>query len=177
MLALQLASGVPPGLVDLNNNYGKDPDRLVLFHCGNLPKNFFNEIAMGFHSILEKTVKLSNSCGTVNGRLKPGEFTYVRLSTNDVKGEISAYIGEGLLTNEDENPLNTFGCYGVAHISNLQSLLAEICKKGFEHHCAISRSQVADVLYEAFTNYLNWNVYHHNEPSHLTFTASQHQLS
>jgi len=161
MLALQLASGVPSGIVDLNNNYGEDPDKLVLFHCGNLPSYFFNGIVMGFHDILMKTIGLSNACGTVNSRLKPGEFTFARMSTNDLKGEICGYIGEGLITDEDEDPLNTFGCYGVAHVVKLQSLLTELCKKGFEHHCAISRSQVADVLNEALHNYLGWNIYYH----------------
>ena len=35
MYALQLASGRPSALVDWNNNYGDDPDKCVLFHCGN----------------------------------------------------------------------------------------------------------------------------------------------
>jgi L-fucose isomerase-like protein len=35
MYALQLASGVPSALVDWNNNYADDPDKCILFHCGN----------------------------------------------------------------------------------------------------------------------------------------------
>jgi len=35
MYALQLASGTPSALVDWNNNYGDEPDKCVLFHCGN----------------------------------------------------------------------------------------------------------------------------------------------
>ena len=43
MYALQLASGTPSALVDWNNNYGDDPDKCVLFHCGNWAKSFFPE--------------------------------------------------------------------------------------------------------------------------------------
>ena len=41
MYALQLASGTPSALVDWNNNYADDPDKCVLFHCGNWPKSFY----------------------------------------------------------------------------------------------------------------------------------------
>src|SRR5690606_29204167 len=41
MLAMQLASGRPSALVDWNNNYGEDPDKGVVFHCSNLPKDVF----------------------------------------------------------------------------------------------------------------------------------------
>ena len=37
MYALQLAGGGPAALVDWNNNYGADPDKCILFHCGNWP--------------------------------------------------------------------------------------------------------------------------------------------
>ena len=39
--ALALASGKPTAIVDWNNNYGDDPDKGVLFHCSNLPKDVF----------------------------------------------------------------------------------------------------------------------------------------
>jgi L-fucose isomerase-like protein len=39
MYALQLASNSPSALVDWNNNYGADPDKCVLFHCGNWAKS------------------------------------------------------------------------------------------------------------------------------------------
>jgi len=70
-----------------------------------------------------------------------------------------AYIGEGELT---DDPLNTFGGVGVAHIERLQSLLKFMCKNGFEHHVAISQSKVADILFEAMDTYLGWNVYYHS---------------
>ena len=37
MLALALASETGVGCLDVNNNYGTDPDKCILFHCGPLP--------------------------------------------------------------------------------------------------------------------------------------------
>lgn len=47
-------------------------------------------------------------------------------------------------------------------MENLQSLLDHICKDGFEHHVAMVRDHVADVLDEAITTYLGWDLYRHN---------------
>ena len=41
MMALAYASGKPRAIVDWNNNYGDDPDKAVIFHCSNLPKDIF----------------------------------------------------------------------------------------------------------------------------------------
>ncbi|MBK9712470.1 MAG: hypothetical protein IPO81_14310 [Kouleothrix sp.] len=35
------------------------------------------------------------------------------------------------------------------------------CKQGFEHHVAMTRAHVADVLKEAFETYLGWETYQH----------------
>jgi len=159
MLALQLASGRPSALVDWNNNYGDDPNKGVFFHCSNLPKQFFAKSPrMDYQNIIAGTVGKENTYGTVVGRLKAGRFTYCRVSIDDVQGVISAYVGEGELT---EDPLETFGGYGVVHIPNFQGLLHHICKNGFEHHVSINLSQTASALNEALGNYLGWDVYYH----------------
>jgi L-fucose isomerase-like protein len=41
MYAMAQASGKPSALVDWNNNYGTDPNKGVIFHCSNLPKDLF----------------------------------------------------------------------------------------------------------------------------------------
>ena len=69
------------------------------------------------------------------------------------------YLGEGNLTND---PLKTFGGYGVVEIPNLQKLLNYICENGFEHHVAINPSQCASILNEGMRKYLGWDVYYHN---------------
>lgn len=159
MYAMQLASGKPSALVDWNNNYGDDPNKGVIFHCSNLPKQVFADIpVMDYQEIIAGTVGKENTYGTVVGRIKAEPFTYCRVSTDDARGVITAYTGEGVLT---DDPLTTFGGYGVVEIPNFQGLLRYICENGFEHHVAINQSQVADAIAEAFGKYLGWEVYYH----------------
>jgi len=160
MYALQLASGIPSGLFDWNNNYGDDPDKMVLFHCSNYPKSMLEDPKMSYNDI-DANVRgtVDKSYGTCVGKLKASPITYARIATSDLTGSVIAYIGEGEFT---DDPLDTFGGVGVAHIDSLQELLRFMCKNGFEHHVALSQSQVADVLYEAMSNYMGWNVYYHS---------------
>jgi L-fucose isomerase-like protein len=158
MYAMALASGKPSALVDWNNNYGDDPDMGVIFHCSNLPKDFFQDIEMSFQEIIAGTVGKENTYGTVVGAVKPGPFTYCRVSTDDSRGVIRAYVGQGDLT---DDPLDTFGGRGVVRIPDFQGLLHHICANGYEHHVAVSRSQVAAAVNEALGKYLGWDVYYH----------------
>src|SRR5690606_28655023 len=146
MYILQLASGKPSAIVDWNNNYGDDPDRGVIFHCSNLPREIFEESTMDYQEIIAGTVGKENTYGTIVGRVKPGPFTYVRVSTDDRAGRIRAYVGEGELTRD---PLSTFGGYGVVKIPNFQGLLRHICTHGFAHHVSITMALTADAVQAA----------------------------
>jgi L-fucose isomerase-like protein len=97
MYAMALASGQPSALVDWNNNYGDDPDKGIIFHCSNLPKDVFAEVKMDFQEIISLSVGKENTYGTVVGRIKTGPFTYCRVATDDERGTIRAYLGEGEL--------------------------------------------------------------------------------
>jgi len=160
MLALRLATESPSALVDWNNNYGDDPNKCVLFHCSNLPKSLFAGQKMSYQEIIAGSVGAENTCGTIVGRLRAGPFTYARVDTDDASGTIRAYTGEGRLT---DDPLETFGGYGVAEIPNLQALLRHICTEGFEHHVAIACGTVARAVEDAFGTYLGWDVYRHTK--------------
>jgi L-fucose isomerase-like protein len=163
MYTMVQGSGKPSALVDWNNNYGEDPDKGVVFHCSNLPKDLFVEKGEGkpvmdYQEIIAGTVGRENTYGTVVGRVKAASFTYLRVSTDDAAGKVRAYIGEGELTND---PLKTFGGYGVVKIPDFQKLLRYICENGFEHHVAINPTRVAVGVKEALSKYLGWDVYHH----------------
>jgi L-fucose isomerase-like protein len=166
MYAMVLASGRPSALVDWNNNYGGDPDKAVVFHCSNLPKDVFIEgttaavcgPCMDYQAIIAGTVGKENTFGTIVGRVRSGPFTYCRVSTDDFSGKVIAYLGEGEMT---DDPLETFGGYGVVKIPNLQKLLAYICERGFEHHTAINLTRCASAVEEAMAHYLQWDVYRH----------------
>ena len=47
MYAMQLAGGGPSALFDWNNNYGEDPDKLVVFHCSNTATSFLKSVHVG----------------------------------------------------------------------------------------------------------------------------------
>jgi L-fucose isomerase-like protein len=166
MLALTLASGKPSAIVDWNNNYQEDPDKGVIFHCSNLPRDMFveggtsqeDQAAMDYQAIIAGTVGKNQTYGTIAGRVRAAPFTYCRVSTDDLRGKIRAYLGEGELTNDS---LKTFGGYGVVHIPALQILLRHICENGFEHHVAINLARTASAVEEALGKYLGWDVYYH----------------
>lgn len=158
MYALQLASGRPSALVDWNNNYGDDPDKCVLFHCGNWAKDFLPDIRIGTAPILGTVLGEENTVGALEGRTPAGPLTFGRVSTDDLNGKIRAYVGEGIFTND---PLNTFGTRAVAQIQGLQTLMQVICRNGFEHHAAMNGSHCAASVTEALGNYMGWDVYHH----------------
>jgi L-fucose isomerase-like protein len=159
MYAMQLASGSPSALVDWNNNYANDDTKCVLFHCGNWAKSFLPDIEISNAPILGTSVGVENTYGALAGRTPASPLTYGRISTDDPKGIIKAYIGEGALTNDE---LNTFGNRAVAQIPNLQGLMQYVCRNGFEHHVVMNASKTAAVLQEALGNYMGWEVYNHS---------------
>ena len=158
MYAMALASHQPSALADWNNNYGAEVDKGVVFHCSNLPQGVFADMTMDYQEIIAGTVGKENTYGTVVGRIKSGPFTYCRVSTDDERGQIRAYLGEGTVT---DDPVSTFGGYGVIEIPRFQDLLHHICENGFEHHVALNLSQCAAAVNEAFSKYLGWDVYYH----------------
>ncbi len=158
MYAMQLASGSPSALVDWNNNYADDEEKCVLFHCGNWAKSFLPEIEISNAPILGTTVGVDNTYGALDGRAPASALTFGRISTDDAAGKMKAYVGEGVLTDDE---LNTFGNRAVAQIRDLQGLMQYVCRNGFEHHVVMNASNTSDILKEAFTNYLGWEVYHH----------------
>lgn len=159
MYALQLASSRPSALVDWNNNYGKDPDKCVFFHCGNWARDFLPDIRIGTAPILGTVLGEENTVGALSGRTPAGPVTFGRISTDDLTGRIRAYVGEGMFT---DDPLDTFGTKAVVHVARLPRLMRYICTNGFEHHAAMNGSHCAAAVAEALGNYLGWDIYHHN---------------
>ncbi len=161
MYALQLASDKPSALVDWNNNYKDDPNKCVLFHCGNWAKSFYADSEMKYADILATTLGSQNTYGAIAGRVPAGTMSYARITTDDPEGVIRTYVGDGRFT---DDLLDTFGSRAVLEVTGLQKLLKHICKLGFEHHVAMSASNTASILAEAFETYMGWEVYYHNRP-------------
>jgi len=158
MYAMQLASGTPSALVDWNNNYADDDDKCVLFHCGNWAKSFLPDIQISNAPILGTSVGVENTYGALDGRTPASPLTFGRISSDDTKGVLKAYVGEGDLTDDE---LRTFGTRAVARIPDLQALMRYVCQNGFEHHVVMNASRTADILEEALGNYMGWDVHRH----------------
>ena len=159
MYALALASNRPSALLDWNNNFAEDRDKVVCTHCSNYPKSFFeNEIEIGSLDILGTVLGQEDTFGAVKGKVAPGNMTYFRISTDDPKGIIRSYLGEGVIT---DDPYGMDGGIAICKIPRLQDLMKFMCKNGFEHHVGMVRGHVAGILEEAIGNYLGWDLYIH----------------
>lgn len=66
-----------------------------------------------------------------------------------------------VLVKSPDDPYGMDGCIAVTKVDNLQILMKHICKNGFEHHVAMVRNDVKDILNEAIEGYLGWNLYVH----------------
>ncbi len=160
MYALALASQRPSALLDWNNNFAEDRDKVVCTHCSNYPKSFFDsEIEIGSLDILGTVLGQEDTFGAVKGKVAPGDMTYFRISTDDPKGMIKSYLGEGVIT---DDPYGMDGGIAICEIPNLQNLMKYMCKNGFEHHVGMVRGHVGDILEEAIGNYLGWDLYKHS---------------
>ena len=159
MYALTLAAQGQSALLDWNNNFAEDRNKCVCTHCGNFPKSFVrNDLKLGTLGVLGRTLGKVNTFGAVYGKVTKGDFTFFRISTDDTKGTIKAYLGTGEIT---DDPYGMDGCLAVTKVDNLQILMKHICRNGFEHHVAMVRNDVKDILNEAIEGYLGWNLYVH----------------
>lgn len=159
MYALTLAAQGQSALLDWNNNFAEDRNKCVCTHCGNFPKSFVrNDLKLGTLGVLGRTLGKVNTFGAVYGKVTKGDFTFFRISTDDTKGTIKAYLGTGEIT---DDPYGMDGCIAVTKVDNLQILMKHICRNSFEHHVAMVRNDVKDILNEAIEGYLGWNLYVH----------------
>jgi L-fucose isomerase-like protein len=159
MYALLLASGKIPGFLDWNNNYGREVDKCVCTHCSNFPKSFMgNDIEISALDLLGETLGKDNCFGAIKGHVAAGDMTYFRISTDDTLGMIKGYVGQGQFT---DDPFDMDGGIAVCKVERLRELLAHICQNGYEHHVAMTRSYCADVLDEAISKYMGWDLYWH----------------
>ena len=114
MYALTLAAQGQSALLDWNNNFAEDRNKCVCTHCGNFPKSFVrNDLKLGTLGVLGRTLGKVNTFGAVYGKVTKGDFTFFRISTDDTKGVIKAYLGTGEIT---DDPYGMDGCIAVTKV-------------------------------------------------------------
>ncbi len=154
MRAMSLATEKPAAVLDWNNNYGEDEDKVVLFHCGPVAQSLMTcKGIVTNHKMFDKTDP-GSGWGCNEGRIKAMPITISNCQTKD--GRIVIYADEASIT-EDPIEDGYFGCAGVAEIDHLQDKLIRLARGGFKHHTAISEGHVKDVLEEAFVTYLHYD--------------------
>ena len=156
MYALNLASGKPATCLDWNNNYGTDPDKCILFHCGPVPQSLMTAKGEVIdHPMFAKSLGAGCGFGCNVGRIAPNKITFASSKTQD--GKLHVYLGEGEFT-DDTIQEGFFGCGGVAKIDNLQDKLYKIGYNGYRHHVSVTPGLSGAALREAFTRYLGYEI-------------------
>ena len=155
MYSMQLASGKPTACLDWNNNYGDDPNKVILFHCGSTAQSLMT--GKGKVTDHKMFAKGCPGCGwgANEGRIDAFDMTFSNCKTED--GKLTFYVDEGRFTGEEIEP-EFFGCGGVAVIDDLQRKLIKLGREGYRHHTAIGVGHMAKVLREAFIYYLGYDV-------------------
>jgi L-fucose isomerase-like protein len=157
MYALHLASQKPAMCLDWNNNYGEDPDKCILFHCGPIAQSLMTAKGEVIdHKMFAKAGGAGCGWGCNVGRIANFPITFA--STKTENGKLVAYLGEGEFTNDEIEP-DFFGCGGVCEVHNLQRKLLRIGRGGFRHHVSASPGRFQEAVREAFSVYLNYEIY------------------
>lgn len=155
MYSMQLASEQSTACLDWNNNYGEDPNKVILFHCGPVAQSLMKaKGTVTDHKMFAKE-NPDSGWGSNEGDIAAFPMTYSNCKTED--GKLTVYVDEGAFT-EDDIEDEFFGCGGVARINALQSKLIKLGRSGFRHHTAIGVGHLGHILNEAFTYYLGYDV-------------------
>ncbi len=154
MRALGLASERPATCLDWNNNYGDDPDKCILFHCGPVPQSLMTAKGQVIdHPMFAKALGCGCGWGPNVGRIAASPMTFASAKTEG--GKICVYLGEGEMTS-DPIAKEFFGCAGVARIPELQRKLRLIGRAGYRHHVSMTFGRYEAALQEAFSTYLGY---------------------
>lgn len=156
MRLLRLGAERPAVCLDWNNNYGDEPDKCILFHCGPVAGSLMRgKGKVTDHSILANSFGAGCGWGCNQGRIADFPMTYASAKTEN--GRFALYLGEGHFT-DDPIDGNYFGCAGVAEIPGLQQKLIRIGREGYKHHMSAAPGHFARALREACEMCLGYDI-------------------
>ena len=156
MRALSLASNTPCMLLDFNNNYGDAEDKAIMFHCGPVPASMLEgkgEIIE--HLMFKKSYGAGSGVGVNKGKIRSGNITFGSIKTEN--GKICGFATEGLFT---DDPIEEafFGSGKVVQNKNLNDISNYMASNGYKHHVAITYGNCAEIVNEAFSKYLHFDI-------------------
>jgi L-fucose isomerase-like protein len=158
MRALALAGDTPPMLLDINNNYGMDDNKCILFHCGPVPLSLLEKKGKTIeHLMFAKSYGPGSGVGVNKGIIRRNlPVTFGSAKTEN--GGIHAFIDEGKLT---DDPIEEafFGTGVVLESPRMQDILDYVGRNGYRHHMSVTTGQTARTVREALENYLGYEVH------------------
>lgn len=154
--AITLAAGHPTMLLDVNNNYGKDPNKCILFHCGPVPISMTEGKGTTIeHLMFRKTFGEGSGVGVNKVKIAAGPVTVASMRTEN--GKLCGFVTEGRLT-DDKIEEAFFGSGIVFEKKNIEDMLEYMGYNGFRHHVCITKGNVASVVEEALVKYLGYQI-------------------
>lgn len=154
MRAMSLASEQPTAVLDWNNNYGEEENKVILFHCGPVAQSLMTgKGTVTNHKMFDKTDP-GSGWGSNEGRIRPFPTTLSNCQTKD--GKIIVYASEAQFT-DDPIEESYFGCAGVCEIPHMEDKMIRLARGGFKHHTSVGVGHMKDILKEAFTTYLYYD--------------------
>jgi L-fucose isomerase-like protein len=156
MAVMRKYSGSAVAVQDWNNNWYEEDDKFIFMHCGPhdtewLKSNHY----VSTHKILDHSYGKNTGWGCIQGRFKPGVFTYSSCSSEC--GKLKFYVGVGRIT-EDPLPDDYFGAAGVAEIKRLQDVLLHVGYEGYKHHFSMTMGDVADKVIDALRGHPGYEI-------------------
>jgi L-fucose isomerase-like protein len=157
MRALALAGNSAPMLLDINNNFGMDDNKSILFHCGPVPISLLQGKGTTIdHLMFAKSYGPGTGVGVNQGKIRTNlPVTFGSAKTEN--GKICAFIGEGKLTN-DAIEEGFFGSGVVMESGRMQEIIDHIGREGYRHHLSLTAGQNAWAVREALSNYLGYDI-------------------
>ena len=158
----QLASLQPATLLDVNNTVPDDleiadlkgadrKDLFMGFHCGNTPSchltcGFAMKFQLIMHRLMEPDQEPDITCGTLEGTIRPGPTTFLRLQgTPD--SQLRSYIAEGHVLDADPASFGGIGVFGIKDFARFYRHV--MLEKQFPHHGAVAFDHVGRTVYDA----------------------------
>lgn len=177
------ATQLPVTLLDVNNTVPADlaasaaaqtggyrpTDLFMGFHCGNTPGGCLvggemrHQLIM--HRLMEPGQEPNITRGTLEGRIRPGEATILRLQAT-ADGDLKAYVAEGEVL---DMPTRTFGGTGVLAIREMGRFYRHVLiEHRFPHHTAVAFAHAGRTLFSAL-RMLGVDEIHWNRPAGMPY--------
>lgn len=177
------ATQLPVTLLDVNNTVPADlaagaaaqtegyrpTDLFMGFHCGNTPGGCLvggemrHQLIM--HRLMEPGQEPNITRGTLEGRIRPGAATILRLQAT-ADGDLKAYVAEGEVL---DMPTRTFGGTGVLAIREMGRFYRHVLiEHRFPHHTAVAFAHAGRTLFSAL-RMLGVDEIHWNRPAGMPY--------